>query len=105
MGYRLKVIGFVLVFLLLAMTGCKEYHASDDPTLRLEFSTDTLSFDTVFTEQGSATAQIMVYNRNANALIIDRVWMENGSAFKANVDGEPDLGGLQRATQRIDSSR
>ncbi len=94
MGYRLKVIGFVLVFLLLAMTGCKEYHASDDPTLRLEFSTDTLSFDTVFTEQGSATAQIMVYNRNANALIIDRVWMENGSAFKANVDGEPDLARL-----------
>ena len=64
---------------------------SDDPSLRLTFSTDTLSFDTVFTEQGSATLQLMVYNRNANALCIDRIWLEDGEAFRVNVDGEPDL--------------
>ena len=43
---------------------------SDDASLRLSFSCDTLSFDTVFTEQGSATAQVMVYNRNKNAVVI-----------------------------------
>ena len=35
--------------------------------------------------------QLMVYNRNASALIIDRVWIEDGEAFTVNVDGEPKL--------------
>ena len=70
--------------------GCKEYHVSDDPSLRLSFSTDTLRFDTVFTEQGSATAQILVYNRNASALLIDRVVLAEGINFQVNIDGEPD---------------
>ena len=64
---------------------------SDDPTLRLAFSCDTLSFDTVFTQQGSVTAQLMVYNRNASALVIDRVWQEKGNVFSINIDGEADL--------------
>ena len=71
--------------------GCREYQVSDDPTLRLSFSTDTLCFDTVFTAQGSATAQVMVYNRNASVLIVDRVWLTDGKAFFVNVDGEPQL--------------
>ena len=64
---------------------------SDDPSLRLSFSHDTLSFDTVFTEQGSSTLQLMVYNPNKSALLINRVWLEEGKAFRVNVDGEPDL--------------
>ena len=83
-----------LLFILLcacALVGCKEYRVSDDPTLRLAFSTDTLSFDSVFTEQGSATLQLMVYNRNASALKIDRIWMEDGEAFRINIDGEMEM--------------
>lgn len=83
---------FLLILLCAcAFVGCREYNASNDPSLRLSFSTDTLRFDTVFTEQGSATLQVMVYNRNASALIIDRVWMETGTVFRVNIDGEPDL--------------
>ena len=67
---------------------------SDDPSLRLSFSCDTLLFDTVFTAEGSVTAQIMVYNRNKNALVIDRIGLANGTAFRVNVDGEPDLSRL-----------
>ena len=59
--------------------------------MRLSFSTDTLSFDTVFTQQGSATMQLLVYNRNANAVAIDHVWLANGTAFRVNVDGEQQL--------------
>lgn len=83
---------FVPLFLLLP--SCREYKVSNDPSLRLSFSCDTLLFDTVFTAQGSSTAQIMVYNRNKNALIIDRIWLTNGTAFRVNVDGEPDLSRL-----------
>ena len=79
-----------------ALVSCRDYQISDDPTLRLSFSTDTLSFDTVFTAEGSATAQLMVYNRNASAILIDRVWLTEGTTFHANIDGEADLSRLNR---------
>ena len=85
-----KNIVFVLSVVLCLLAGCSEYRVSDDPTLRLAFSTDTLCFDTVFTAQGSATAQMKVYNRNASALLIDRAWLKNGNAYHVNIDGEPD---------------
>lgn len=77
-----------------ALVGCREYKVSNDPSLRLSFSCDTLFFDTVFTEQGSATAQIMVYNRNKSAVMIDHIWLSDGSYFRVNVDGEADLSRL-----------
>ena len=88
--YGVRNIVFVLAAVLCLFAGCSEYRTSDDPTLRLAFSTDTLSFDTVFTAQGSATAQMKVYNRNASALLIDRVWLKDGKAYRVNIDGEPD---------------
>lgn len=74
-----------------ALISCREEQVSDDPTLRLTFSCDTLRFDTVFTAQGSATAQLMVYNRNRNAVVIDGVQLKENKAFRVNVDGEPEL--------------
>ena len=88
--YGVRNIVFVLAAVLCLFAGCSEYRTSDDPTLRLAFSCDTLSFDTVFTAQGSATAQMKVYNRNASALLIDRVWLKDGKAYRVNIDGEPD---------------
>ena len=85
------LLSFVLC---LFWTGCREYHVSDDPSLRLSFSTDTLLFDTVFTEQGSATAQLLVYNRNAEAVRIDRVWLDSATCFRINLNGEQDLSRL-----------
>ena len=85
-GYRkILFLGAILALLV----GCSEYRVSDDPTLRLTFSTDTLCFDTVFTAQGSATALMKVYNRNTSALRIDRIWLQDGKAFRVNIDGEP----------------
>lgn len=77
-----------------AMVGCREYQPSEDPSLHLTFSCDTLSFDTVFSEQGSATLRLMVYNRNAQALVIDRIWQDDGTVFRVNIDGEADLSRL-----------
>ena len=73
------------------MVACREYQPTTDPTLRLTFSCDTLCFDTVLSEQASATLQLMVYNRNREALVIDRVWMDDGVVFRVNIDGEQDL--------------
>ena len=89
----ITILRYILVLCPLSIvlcyfTGCNQYKVSDDPTLRLSFSHDTVRFDTVFTAQGSTTMQVKVYNRNSNALLIDRVWMENGQFFRVNIDGE-----------------
>lgn len=61
-----------------------------DRQYRLDFSRDTVSFDTVFTTVGSATQNLMVYNRNRKPLEIERVWLGSGgtSGFYVNVDGK-----------------
>ncbi len=60
-----------------------------DPTVSLKFSADTISFDTVFTAQGSATALLMVYNTQKKAVLIDNISLKNGSQspFHLNIDG------------------
>jgi hypothetical protein len=88
----------LLIVSICALVSCREYKVSNDPSLRLTFSCDTLHFDTVFTAQGSATAQIMVYNRNKNALRINRIWLDDGTSFRVNVDGEADLSQLKDIT-------
>lgn len=54
------------------------------------FSRDTLTFDTIFTTIGSATARIMVYNRQSQPVTIEHLQLAGGSAssFRINVDGE-----------------
>ena len=88
----------VFLAILWSLIGCSAYQVSDDPSYRLSFSTDTLRFNTVFTEQGSATLQLKVYNRHSSAMRIDRVWVEDGSVFHVNVDGEQDLSRLTDLT-------
>ncbi|HFC00091.1 MAG TPA: hypothetical protein ENJ53_04735 [Phaeodactylibacter sp.] len=60
-----------------------------DPSVKLEFSLDTLHFDTVFTEIGSATRILKVYNRNKKAIKISKISIKNhpNSFFRINVDG------------------
>ena len=56
---------------------------------RLAFSTDTVSFDTVFTTIGSSTRTLMLYNKHSKALNISSIKVANGenSGFYINVDG------------------
>jgi hypothetical protein len=58
---------------------------------KLEFSLDTLRFDTVFTELGSATRFLRVYNRHKESIKISRIYLAGNqqSKFNLNVDGLP----------------
>lgn len=62
-----------------------------DSDVQLEFSVDTLRFDTVFTELGSATRIVKVYNRYDQRIRISNISLENstGVTFRMNVDGIP----------------
>lgn len=59
------------------------------PDARLEFSTDTVAFDTVISGRPTNTYTFMVYNRNDEAVRLARVGLEKGSEspFRVNVDG------------------
>lgn len=54
----------------------------------LSFSADTLRFDTVFTELGSATRSIRVHNNNDKSIRISRIYLEQmPSRYRINADG------------------
>jgi len=58
---------------------------------RLEFSADTLYFDTVFTIIGSVTKRLKIFNANNSPIRINNIRIQNGSQsfFRLNVDGVP----------------
>lgn len=62
---------------------------SKDDSLTLAFSSDTITFDTVFTSIGSSTRQLMIYNNHNENIIISNIRLEGGiqSYFSINVDG------------------
>ncbi len=92
------ILFFCLVIALLA-SSCED-RLTNDPSARIEFSADTLRFDTVFTEQGSTTRVVMIYNRQREAVQIESVNASAGSRFKFNIDGEPKLENIRNLTLR-----
>ena len=86
-----KLFGGVLGLLLMAMglVGCVDESFTTDPSMRLSFSVDTLSFDTLFSSIPSRTAIFKVYNKHDKALNIDMIRLGGGanSYFRFNADG------------------
>ncbi len=83
----------ILAILLVAflVTGCDKEEYNTSPDFRLAFSTDTVSFDTIFQSIGSATQIMKVYNRSDEFVTIDRISVidscDNYDPFRLNVDG------------------
>lgn len=75
---------------MLFLPSCRKDIVDTDPSLKLEFSTDTLTFDTVFTQLATTTLYFKVYNRNKNA-VKTSVSLAGGntSNFRINADGIP----------------
>ena len=83
-------IAWATGFIITMMVGCDDFdNYSVSPNHLLSFSMDTLSFDTVFTTIGSTTGYFMIYNKNDEALKIDKVVLASGgqSGFRVNIDG------------------
>lgn len=83
---------FIAVFLLLFISeACRKRQQLLTLGGILEFSSDTLTFDTVFTALGSYTSGVLIYNPQSDVVVLSSVRMEKGanSYFKLNVDGVP----------------
>ena len=95
MKYTLYIMRFlsalVICIGLVTLSSCRKDFSTIPNYGNLEFSKDTVFLDTVFTNIGSATYNLKVYNRGKNAITIPTISLENGisSNYRLNVDGIP----------------
>lgn len=81
------LLGSICIITLLFSSACNKNKLTTNG--HLEFSLDTLVFDTVFTTIGSTTEQFKIYNSNSKPILIDEVQLAGGinSPFRINLDG------------------
>ncbi|QQR98737.1 MAG: hypothetical protein IPK18_04230 [Sphingobacteriales bacterium] len=85
----LKSIKFYIVFIFIAgvfFVSCKKdkFNTVD----LVQFSNDTLKFDTIFTTLGSTTKLLTIVNPHKEKIIIDELSIASSSLFRINVDGD-----------------
>lgn len=82
----LLFIGFSL-----CLTSCRDDFEFERSTGGLEFSKDTVYLDTVFTNIGSSTYTLKVYNRSNKDITIPTIALGEGeqSKYRLMVDGKP----------------
>ncbi len=79
----------IAAFVGLMLSSCISDAVSTSSTDRLTFSRDTVNFDTVFTDLGTPTARLIVFNRNKKGLDISSIRLrKDDSNFSINVDGK-----------------
>ena len=76
-----------LGFIISTNTSCRKDIGQSDGAL--EFSVDTVIFDTVFTTIGSVTRRFMIYNRDSRPVPISSAILAGGndSKYRINIDG------------------
>ena len=79
------------ILLIVSLFSCKKDELLTDPNAKLDFSEDSILFDTVFTTIGSTTKHFKIYNNNNQPINISSLKIARGSAsnFRINVDGVP----------------
>ncbi|MAO07574.1 MAG: hypothetical protein CL596_02550 [Alteromonas sp.] len=83
--------GLLLVASVILWSSCRNDFDSVPSTGNLEFSRDTVYLDTVFTNIGSSTYNLKVYNRTDEDMTIPTIRLGQGesSFYRLNVDGIP----------------
>ncbi|MGB0882431.1 MAG: hypothetical protein ACPGSO_05720, partial [Vicingaceae bacterium] len=85
-----KILAIVLFMSVLTLTfSCRKDDVDTSSNVRLNFSTDSVLFDTVFTTFGSTTKRLKIFNPSSSPLNISSISVGNGknSQFRINVDG------------------
>ena len=81
---------FLLSFAIIVITtSCRKDFSTVPSYGQLEFSKDTVFLDTLFTNIGSATYNLKVYNRSKHDLSVPSISLEKGrnSNYRLNIDG------------------
>lgn len=81
----LFILTFIFTFI---VSSCISDDFTDSPSATLSFSTDTVSFGTIFTDLNTPTARLLVLNRNDKGVNISSIAFKNpDTPFRLNVDG------------------
>ena len=87
----MRKITAILIFIsVLTFTfSCRKDSVDTSQSLQLNFSADSVLFDTVFTTFGSTTKRLKIYNPSNNPVNISSISVGNGvsSQYRINVDG------------------
>ena len=80
---------FMAVAIAASLVQCRKERFNNDSSARLEFSNDTVFFDTVFSTVGSSTQYLRVVNPYNEILRIDEIALAGGtsSQFRIAIDG------------------
>lgn len=85
------LLALLPLLLLLSVFGCEPQDevVTTDPDAVLEFSADTVLFDTVFVSRGSVTKRLKVYNRNEKAVRISEITLAGSAAspYQLTING------------------
>src|SRR5699024_4964134 len=83
--------GIFLLFAFLFMSSCRKDFDTQPSEGKLSFSKDTVYLDTVFSNIGSSTYRLTVYNESKNDITIPEIKLNQGenSKYRLNVDGIP----------------
>jgi hypothetical protein len=86
---NLKQLSLFLLLPVLILSSCKKDEMLTDSGAKLEFSTDSVLFDTVFHYAGSTTKLFRIYNKHSQPMTISKIYLAGGtsSSFTLNVDG------------------
>lgn len=86
------ILSVLVVFFLILVSSCRKDFSTIQSYGNLQFSKDTVFLDTIFTNIGSATYNLKVYNKSNNAITIPKIKLEKGlgSNYRLNVDGISD---------------
>ncbi|WP_439153272.1 hypothetical protein [Winogradskyella sp.] len=93
-----RFIYFISCFaILIFWSSCRNDFVFSPSNGNLEFAKDTVYLDTVFSNIGSSTYNLKVYNRSDDDIVIPIIQLENGvnSFYRMNVDGTTGLEGAQ----------
>lgn len=92
-----KFLFLLLAGITITLTSCRNDFAFEPSTGGLEFSKDTVYLDTVFTNIGSSTYRLKVYNRSDKDIAIPKIQLGKGvnSKYRIMVDGMTGDAGAQ----------
>lgn len=83
-----KSIYFLLIGLVLSLTSCRKDFDTEPSQGNLEFSKQTVYLDTIFSNIGSSTYMLKVYNRSNKDISIPSIKLGKGdSKYRLMVDG------------------
>ncbi len=88
-GFKYLVIISMGILFSLSLSNCKKEKLNLSSSTKVQFSQDTILFDTLFTTIGSTTKRFKIYNTLNQRVNISNIWLDQGtqSMFRINVDG------------------